>query len=74
MLGAIAGVGSEEADEVGSVQGDTPPILIQESAPHLERVAAELWRWLAAEEHRGVLTLWVEGYARSLIDRDGPWA
>jgi AcrR family transcriptional regulator len=37
-------------------------------------VAAELWRWLTAEEHRGVLTLWVEGYARSLIDPDGPWA
>jgi AcrR family transcriptional regulator len=37
-------------------------------------VAGELWRWLAAEEHRGVLTLWVEGYARSLIDPDGPWA
>jgi AcrR family transcriptional regulator len=40
----------------------------------LEMVATELWRWLADEEHRGVLTLWVEGYARSLIDRDGPWA
>jgi AcrR family transcriptional regulator len=37
-------------------------------------VAAELWRWLAAEEHRGLLKLWVEGYARSLIDPDGPWA
>jgi AcrR family transcriptional regulator len=37
-------------------------------------VAAELWRWLASEDHRGVLTLWVEGYARSLIDSDGPWA
>jgi AcrR family transcriptional regulator len=37
-------------------------------------VAAELWRWLVAEEHRGLLTLWVEGYARSLIDPDGPWA
>ena len=35
-------------------------------------VAAELWAWLAAEEHRGLLTLWVEGYARSLIDPDGP--
>lgn len=40
----------------------------------LPTVAAELWRWLAAEEHRGLLTLWVEGYARSLIDPDGPWA
>jgi AcrR family transcriptional regulator len=40
----------------------------------LVAVAVELWRWLAAEEHRGLLTLWVEGYARSLIDPDGPWA
>jgi AcrR family transcriptional regulator len=37
-------------------------------------VAAELWSWLAAEEHRALLKLWVEGYARSLIDSDGPWA
>ena len=37
-------------------------------------VAAELWSWLSAEERRGLLTLWVEGYARSLIDPDGPWA
>jgi AcrR family transcriptional regulator len=38
-------------------------------------IAAQLWEWLAAEEHRGLLNLWVEGYARSLIDADGgPWA
>jgi AcrR family transcriptional regulator len=36
--------------------------------------ATELWGWLAAEEHRGLLLLWVEGYARSLIDSEGPWA
>ena len=36
-------------------------------------VTSELWRWLAAPEHRGLLTLWVEGYSRSLIDPDGPW-
>jgi AcrR family transcriptional regulator len=40
----------------------------------LATVAAELWGWLAAEEHRTLLTLWVEGYARSLIDPEGPWA
>ena len=40
----------------------------------LVAVASELWEWLAAAEHRGLLTLWVEGYARSLIDPDGPWA
>jgi AcrR family transcriptional regulator len=37
-------------------------------------VAAELWSWLAADEHRNLLKLWVEGYARSLMDSDGPWA
>jgi AcrR family transcriptional regulator len=40
----------------------------------LAGTAAELWAWLAAEEHRGLLKLWVEGYARSLIDpQRGPW-
>lgn len=39
----------------------------------LATVARELWRWLAAEEHRALLTLWLEGYARSLIEPDGPW-
>lgn len=36
-------------------------------------VALELWRWLAQDEQRALLTLWVEGYARSLIDPSGPW-
>jgi AcrR family transcriptional regulator len=40
----------------------------------LVTVASEVWGWLAAPEHRGLVTLWVEGYARSLIDPDGPWA
>jgi AcrR family transcriptional regulator len=39
----------------------------------LAEVARELWGWLAAAEHRGLLALWVEGYARSLIDAEGPW-
>lgn len=40
----------------------------------LEAVARHVWRWLAADENRGLLTFWVEGYGRSLIDPDGPWA
>jgi AcrR family transcriptional regulator len=40
----------------------------------LEVVAERVWSWLAAEEHRAVLTLWVEGYARSLVDPAGAWA
>ena len=30
-------------------------------------------RWLAAPGHRGVLVLWLEGYARSLTEPGGPW-
>jgi hypothetical protein len=33
-----------------------------------------LWTWLSAAEHRPLLTLWVEGYARSLVEPDGAWA
>jgi AcrR family transcriptional regulator len=37
-------------------------------------VAGEVWTWLAAPAHRAVLTLWLESYARSLIEPDGPWS
>lgn len=36
--------------------------------------AREVWSWLAAPSHRPLLTLWVEGYARSLLGEPGPWA
>ncbi|MEU9400950.1 TetR family transcriptional regulator [Streptomyces sp. NPDC048242] len=39
----------------------------------LRPVARELWRWLSDDAHRGLLTLWVESYTRSLTDPDGPW-
>ncbi|WP_244902665.1 hypothetical protein [Streptomyces griseoruber] len=29
---------------------------------------------MSDDSHRGLLTLWVESYARSLVDPDGPWA
>jgi AcrR family transcriptional regulator len=47
--------------------GDDPPA-------GLDAVAAQVWEWLCADEHRALLTLWVEGYARSLLDPNGPWA
>lgn len=40
----------------------------------LVSVARTTWTWLAAEPHRRLLTLWVEAYARSLVEPDGPWA
>lgn len=36
--------------------------------------AERVWQWLSAPEHRDLLRLWVEGYARSLIEPQGPWA
>jgi AcrR family transcriptional regulator len=33
----------------------------------------EVWAWLAAPSHRQLLTLWLEGYARSLAGEEGPW-
>jgi AcrR family transcriptional regulator len=45
------------------------------SAPtgDLAAVAGRVWDWLAAPERRGLLTLWVEAYARSLVEPDGAW-
>ncbi len=40
----------------------------------LAGVAALVWQWLSAKDHRPLLTLWVEGYARSLVEPNGPWA
>ncbi|CAL9349067.1 TetR/AcrR family transcriptional regulator [Streptomyces sp. enrichment culture] len=40
----------------------------------LAAAARELWAWLAADEHRPLLRLWVEAYARSLVEPEGPWA
>jgi AcrR family transcriptional regulator len=40
----------------------------------LSSVGEAVWEWLAAPEHRALLRLWAEGYARSLVEPDGPWA
>ena len=47
---------------------------IEPAGAGLPAVTAELWAWLAAPEHRALLTLWVEGYARSLVEPEGAWA
>ncbi len=39
------------------------------------RAAAEaIWAWLTAPGHRALLTLWVEGYGRALVEPHGAWA
>ncbi len=37
-------------------------------------VVEQIWAWLAADEHRPLLRLWAEAYARSLVEPDGAWA
>ncbi|HEY3000000.1 MAG TPA: TetR family transcriptional regulator [Acidimicrobiales bacterium] len=40
----------------------------------LAGVARTTWGWLSADEHRRLLALWVEAYARSLVEPAGPLA
>jgi AcrR family transcriptional regulator len=53
----------DELALVRSVRGDSLPDL-----------ARQTWSWLAAQDHRALLRLWTEAYARSLVEPDGPWA
>jgi AcrR family transcriptional regulator len=39
----------------------------------LAAAALDVWAWLADDQHRGLLNLWTESYARSLVDPAGPW-
>lgn len=34
----------------------------------------QIWTWLAAVEHRPLLRVWAEAYARSLVEPEGAWA
>ena len=65
-------LGRARADELGMLAGMRAGL--GDGAPGPAAAAARLWDWLAAEDHRALLTLWVEGYGRSLTDPGGPWA
>jgi hypothetical protein len=45
-----------------------------ETGDGLTEVGQQVWRWLAHPDHRRLLTLWAEGYTRSLVNPAGPWA
>lgn len=47
---------------------------LRSSATGLSEAVSHVWAWLAAEEHRPLLRLWAEAYARSLVEPDGAWA
>jgi AcrR family transcriptional regulator len=44
-----------------------------DARPSLQMVAEQVWAWLATPRHRALLLLWIEAYARSLVEPDGPW-
>ncbi|MBV9922319.1 MAG: TetR/AcrR family transcriptional regulator [Pseudonocardia sp.] len=56
------------ADELALLQA------VRHERGTLAGAAVSLWRWLAAPEHGRLLALWIEAYARSLVEPDGPWA
>jgi len=55
------------ADEL-ALLGELP------SAAGLPAASWAVWGWLSDEAHRPLLRLWLEAYARSLVDTDGPWS
>lgn len=55
-------------------RADETDLLRRAPAGDLTEVALQVWSWLAAPEHRALLTLWTEAYARSLVEPDGSWA
>ncbi|WP_280396344.1 TetR/AcrR family transcriptional regulator [Nocardia brasiliensis] len=63
--GELAALAAIESSPAGCSLVDNAQLL---------RVARELWAWLSADEHRSLLRLWFEGYARSLVEPDGAWA
>ena len=42
-------------------------------AASLPAIASRVWEWLAVPDHRGLLVLWTESYARSLVAPAGTW-
>ncbi len=46
----------------------------QKPEADLAMVVRTTWQWLVDERHRPLLVLWLEAYARSLAEPDGPWA
>jgi len=58
---------TDELDFLAQLRGPTGP-------PGLADTVRRVWQWLAADNHRALLTLWIEGYARSLVEPGGPWA
>ena len=56
---------AEELQLLAEIRTETGGVLL---------VAERIWAWLSAEHRRGLLSLWLEAYARSLVEPAGAWA
>ncbi|GIF03216.1 TetR family transcriptional regulator [Actinoplanes siamensis] len=57
----------EELGLLRDLRADTPP------PSGLPAAGERIWAWLSDPAHRTLLILWLEAYARSLVDPTGPW-
>lgn len=60
----------DELDKLASLSAAAP----DQPTGGLAEATQETWAWLVDPDHRALLRLWVEVYARSLVDPDGPWS
>lgn len=63
-------LGRARRDELDFAQG----LRDDHGRDDLVAVAERVWEWLSDDRHRGLLTLWVEVFGRSLTEPDGPWS
>lgn len=63
-------LGRARQDELAAIQA----LREDPGTAGLTETALQVWQWLADPGHRHLLGLWVEAYARSLVDPGGPWA
>ena len=63
---------------LGRARTDETALLAQAVPAHragdVADMALRVWSWLSAPEHRALMVLWTEAYARSLTEPDGPWS
>jgi AcrR family transcriptional regulator len=45
-----------------------------DGSPDFAAAVRLVWQWLVAKEHRAMLVLWLETYAHSLVEPEGPYA
>ncbi|MFI1988684.1 TetR/AcrR family transcriptional regulator [Actinoplanes sp. NPDC020271] len=64
----LARAREDELDLLHRLRDQAPP------PAGLPAAGERIWSWLSDPAHRPLLVLWLEAYARSLLDPTGPWA